>query len=202
MNQTRDQLRHEPLAHLALAAGQGQPDDDGIALQALPYQPSFILRGESDDAAFLEAFRGGLGFNLPLAPNHAAGGAGVTAYWLGPSEWLLLGPAVSESLSQALAGTRHAMVENGDGQQVIALSGPRARDVLAKLCPLDLDGADLNGADLAPGRCARSILAGCDMLLVPQDDGAYYIHVARSFADYAWRSLADACREFGLPVAD
>ncbi|HJM91151.1 MAG: sarcosine oxidase subunit gamma family protein [Alphaproteobacteria bacterium] len=183
--------RHEPLDHLALAAVQTRPEDAAVMLHAQPYQSSFILRGESDDVGFLEGFRAGLGFDLPLSPNQAADGGAVTAYWLGPNEWLLLGLAASESLTQALAGTRHAMLENGDGQQIIALSGNRCRDVLAKLCPLDLESPDL-----VPGRCARSILAGCSVLLVPQTDGGYRIHVARSFADYAWHSLTDAAREY------
>ena len=193
MTQPRHEPRHEPLAHLALAAQENGPEDAAVMLHALPYQPSLILRGESDDVAFLEAFRGGIGFDLPLAPNHIREGDGVTAYWLGPDEWLLLGQAVSASLTQALAGTRHAIVENGDGQQIIALSGRRCRDLLAKLCPLDLESPEL-----VSGRCARSILAGCNMLLVPRTDGGYHIHVARSFADHAWRSLADAAREYLL----
>ncbi len=186
-----NQPRHEPLAHLALAAQGKGPEDAAVVLRALPYQPSLILRGESDDEVFLEAARTGLGFDLPLAVNHVSKGDDVTAHWLGPNEWLLLGPIASGSLSQALAGSRHAIVEHGEGRQIIALSGRRRRDVLAKLCPLDLAAPEL-----APGRCARSILAGCDMLLVPKAEDAYHIHVARSFADYAWRSLADAAREY------
>ncbi len=186
-----NQPRHEPLAHLSLAAGQPQPEDAAVMLHTLPNQPSLILRGESDDEGFLEAARTGLGFDLPLAANHVREGGDVTAHWLGPNEWLLLGQVASGSLSQALAGTLHAIVEHGEGRQIIALSGRRSRDVLAKLCPLDLAAPEL-----APGRCARSILAGCDMLLVPQGEDAYHIHVARSFADYAWRSLADAAGEY------
>ncbi|MDP6832276.1 MAG: sarcosine oxidase subunit gamma family protein [Alphaproteobacteria bacterium] len=190
------QPRHEPLAHLALASAQAQPEEAGATLQALPYRPSVILRGESGDKAFPKAAAGGLGFDLPVAANHAAGDGGVTAYWLGPSEWQLLGLADTEDLTQALAETRHAIIENADGQQAIALSGHRARDVLAKLCPLDLEDPGL-----VPGRCARTVLAGCTVLLVPREDGAYHIHVARSFADYVWRMLAEAGSEFGVRVA-
>ncbi len=189
------QPRHEPLAHLALAAGPAQSEVAGVSLQALPYRPSVILRGESGDGAFLKAARDGLGFDLPVKANHAAGNDEVAAYWLGPSEWQLLGLADTEPLSQALAQTRHAIIENGDGQQAIALSGPRARDVLAKLCPLDLEDPGL-----VPGRCARSVLVGCTALLVPREDGAYHIHVGRSFADYVWRMLADAGLEFAVGV--
>ncbi|MDA1101159.1 MAG: sarcosine oxidase subunit gamma [Proteobacteria bacterium] len=193
-------LRHQPLAHLALAARREPPvADAGVTLRALPYRPSIILRGESGDAGFVAAFRAGMGFELPLDPNRISSHDGVTALWLGPSEWLILGamgPAGQGRLATALTGHHHAIINNGDGQQIIALSGPRARDVLGKLCPLDLESPDL-----APGHCARSILARCSILLHPQPDGAYHIHVGRSFADYAWRLLADAGLTYGVAVA-
>ena len=189
---------HHPLAHLALSAG---PDAEtagaGVVLQALPFCPSMVLRGESSDANFTEAFHAALGFDLPLKPNHVTRWNALAALWMGPNEWLLLGAADGNDLSASLADHRHAIIPNGDGQQIIALSGGRAAEVLAKLCPLDLDDGNL-----VPGRCARSVLAGIGVLVVPQPDGVYQIHVARSFADYAWRILADASQEFGLAVAD
>jgi sarcosine oxidase subunit gamma len=191
--------RHEALAHLALAAaGETTGSEAGVTLQAAPYQPAVNLRGESGDAAFVKAFRAGMDFDLPLAANHVNSHAGATALWLGPSEWLIqstTGLVEHGRLAAALAGHRHAIVDHGDGQQIIRISGPRARDVLSKLCPLDLDGPDF-----APGRCARSILARCGILLHPQPGGAYHIHVGRSFADYAWRLLADAGLEFGVAI--
>ncbi|MFP6698507.1 MAG: sarcosine oxidase subunit gamma family protein [Alphaproteobacteria bacterium] len=203
------QARHEPLAHLALRAPISAASDDaaaddatvtgdasgvaGVTMAALPYRPSLILRGESDDAAFLQGCRGALGFDLPVAPNHGAMSDGIAALWLGPSEWLVLGRGCGKRLAETLAGCRHALVTNGDGQQVIALSGPRGGDVLAKLCPLDLAG----GA-LGPGRCTRSVLAGIAMTLWIRPGGVYHIHVGRSFADYAWRILADAGLEYGM----
>lgn len=186
--------RHEPLAHLALAAGGETPAPNaGLTMRALPYRAAIILRGDGDDAAFVAAFRAGLGFDLPLKPNRTGGHDDAAALWLGPSEWLVLGRDVRERLNAAMRTCRHALVDNGDGQQIIALSGPRARDVLGKLCPLDLDSPDLT-----PGRCARSILAGCTMLLRPLPGGVYHVHVGRSFADYAWRLLADAGMEYGV----
>lgn len=198
-----NQPRHHPLAHLALAAGGAEPvEDAGVALTALPYRPSLILRGESGDEAFTAACRAALGFDLPLAPNHAGSHGAFTALWLGPSEWLIMGEDAGGRLRDGLAGCRHAIVLQGDGRQIIALSGPRARDVLAKLCPLDLESPDLApGPAPGPGCCARSLLARCDMLLHPQPDGAYHIHVSRSLADYAWRTLAEAGREYGVALA-
>jgi sarcosine oxidase subunit gamma len=188
--------RHEPLAHLGLLAGADIAGEAAaVTLRALPYCPSLILRGESDDAAFLAGCRAGLGFELPLAANHVTREGGLSALWLGPSEWLILGPQGGQRLTENLAGHRHALIPNGDGLQIIELSGPRAAAVLAKLCPLDL-----HGPEFGPGRCARSVLAGVTMTLWPGTDGGYRIIVGRSFADYAWRILADAGLEFDIAV--
>lgn len=194
--------RHEPLARMAAtdSIAETTVENPGVTLRALSYRPSVILRGDSDNAAFLAAFRAGMDFELPLAPNHVSSHDDFTALWLGPSEWLVLGGGAAERLRQALIGHHHAVVPNGDGQQIIALAGRDARGVLAKLCPLDLDSPDL-APDLAPGRCARSLLARCTMLLHPQTGGAYHIHIPRSLADYAWRTLVDAGQEFGVAVA-
>ena len=107
--------RHQPLAHLALAAARETSDPDaGVTLRALPFQASNILRGDSGDAAFRAAFHADLGFDLPVAPNHVSGQSGVTAVWLGPSEWLILG----HMDPVALAGQRHAVIGNGDVKSV------------------------------------------------------------------------------------
>ncbi len=188
------QARHEALAHLALATRGGHDvAEAGVTMQALSHRPTLILRGESDDKEFLGACRAALGFDLPSVANHVADNGKVTALWLGPSEWMLLGTEISDGLKVALTNCHHALVDIGDGQQVIALTGPRADEVMAKLCPLDLDDDGM-----AVGRCARSVLAGVAMTLWRQPEGGYHIHVGRSFADYAWRILADAALEFGV----
>ena len=193
-----NQPRHEPLAHLALKAPSVDPAAEvGVTMRALPYSPSLLLRGESDDSVFLQGCRDALGFELPVAPNHGLFLDDIAALWLGPNEWLVWGEGCREQLAEQLKNCRHALIANGDGQQVIALSGPRGGDVLAKLCPLDL-----TSGDLSPGRCTRSILAGIAMTLWVHPSGAYHIHVGRSFADYAWRILADAGLEYGVSIMD
>ena len=190
------QPRHEPLAHLALA---GRATDDAknaaVVLRALPHHPSSILRGESDDPAFLEGFRGAMGFGLPITPLGVTTKNGYGAYWLGPNEWLIMGDESSEHLAASLAGCRHALIRIGDGQQIIAISGARAVDVLTKHCPLDLH-------DLKRSQpwCSRTVLAGIQITLRNLYDGSYHVHVGRSLADYTWRILEDAALEFNVAV--
>jgi sarcosine oxidase subunit gamma len=88
------------------------------------------------------------------------------------------------------------VVDVSDSRAVITLSGPRALDVLAKGCPLDL-----HPRVFSPGRCAQSLLAKAHVLLHRVDDApTFEIYVHRSFADYLWTWLEDAAAEYGMAV--
>jgi sarcosine oxidase subunit gamma len=81
-----------------------------------------------------------------------------------------------------------AVNELGSGQTVIELAGPRAREIIAKGCPLDL-----HPRVFGPGRCAQSRLART-LVTIAQIDAAprFELIVRRSYADYLWQWLADA----------
>ena len=51
------------------------------------------------------------------------------------------------------------------------------------------------------GHCAQSHLAKAAITLHQTDDGpAFDLYTRRSFADYLWRWLEDAAREYGLAI--
>lgn len=67
------------------------------------------------------------------APNRATGKAGARAIWFGRSQVLLAGPQpVSDLADQA------ALVDQSDGWACVRLEGASARDVLARLVPIDV----------------------------------------------------------------
>ena len=78
----------------------------------------------------------------------------------------------------------------------IALVGPRAVDVLARVCGLDFSAAAF------PNQAARqSSVAKIRQLIINQDRGglpAYTLFGARSLAAYLWGVLLDAGRPFDL----
>ena len=193
------------LAHLGLYA-RSQPvrGEAGVAMAEQPYRAQLALRGEGGDAAFFDRAREALGFSLPTQPNRASGNDATTALWLGPSEWLLVtrvdGDSLVAALERALAGVHHGLTDVSESRVVIALSGPRARDLLAKATSLDL-----HPRNFQPGNCAQSTLARTSMLLHQlgedkADGAAYEIYVHRSFAEYAWRWLEAAATEYGCAV--
>jgi sarcosine oxidase subunit gamma len=203
-------LRQSALDHLGLAgratAQLGDaPDGIGVTLAEKTLPVAVALRGNAGDPGFAEAVRGALGVTPPTAPNTVAAGDGLALLWLGPDEWLAVqhgaAPGVEAALAERLRGalgdTRAAVTEVGESLCCIAVAGPRARDLIAKGCPLDLHPRVFGGV----GHCAQSHLAKAGITLHQVDDTpAFDLYTRRSFADYLWRWLEDAAREYGVAV--
>jgi sarcosine oxidase subunit gamma len=82
------------------------------------------------------------------------------------------------------------------GQTVIAIDGEYARDLLAKGCTLDL-----HPRVFGPGACAQTLLAKAPVLICQRRDATRFeLIVRRSFADYLWRWLEEAAKEFGMAI--
>ncbi len=194
--------QQSPLAHLHLAARQeGTDADAAVRLVERPFRCQINLRGNIAEGGLAEGESAGLA--LPTVPNRFSQDGGRQALWLGPDEWLLVlededETAAAEGLRQILAGQHVAVTEVGHSRTVFGLSGPRARDVLAKGCPLDL-----HPRAFGPGQCAQTILARTGMILLQLDGTpSYEINVRRSFAHYAWTWLEDAAREYGYATVE
>ena len=203
-------LRQSPLAHLGLEGRTTLPrSETGVAMAERPYPCIVNLRGKPDDKLFTAAAKKALGVDLPKAPNSTAGEAGLTALWLSPEEWWVIADdgdrlqvegALAGRLRDALAGVHCAVTEVGESRTRIRVSGPRARDLLAKGCPLDLHPQAFGEA----GRCAQTHIAKALVVLhlVADDpEGACFdIYALRSFSEYLWCWLEDAAQEYGLAV--
>ena len=189
--------RRSPLSGFA-AKASGRP---GVQLSERPFQGHVNLRGNPDDVLFAEAVEEVLGFGLALTPNTVSGDAGLMVLWLGPDEWLIITPPDGESaivaaLEAALGVIFSSVTDVTGGQTIIRLSGPRARDLLAKGCTLDL-----HPKVFGPGRCAQTLVAKANATIVHVDDAPTFdLVVRRSFAAYVQAWLQDAAQEFGLTL--
>ncbi len=197
-------LRQGVLDHLHLAArADGEAGEAGVVLCERRFPGKVNLRGKPTKR-FREAARSVLGFEPPTTPNTAAGARGRAALWLGPDEWLVVTPPGDEArtdagLRKALAEFRHAAVTDvSDGRAVIGLSGPNARDVLMKGCPLDVHPRAFKAGDCAQSTYAKALI----IVHQTSDAPAYDIYVERSFATYLWTWLEDAAAEYGLAVVE
>ncbi|HEY1967718.1 MAG TPA: sarcosine oxidase subunit gamma family protein [Pseudonocardia sp.] len=131
------------------------------------------------------------GLVLPLAPNTVAEAGGLAALWMGPDEWLVIGPPgqgadLRRRLADAVTGRRGAAVDVSANRVTVELSGPDAREVLEQGCPLDL-----HPRSFGAGRCAQTLLARAPVVLWQTSDRPdYRLLVRPSFAAYLKMWLA------------
>ncbi|WP_158283978.1 sarcosine oxidase subunit gamma family protein [Azospirillum sp. TSO22-1] len=156
-----------------------------------------LLRGDPADRLFHRVVTQTLGAEPPTEPNRVRAGRSGPIVWFGPDEWLAEVPDGDcrrrvEELQRGLAGTHAAAVDVSDYHAVFRLSGARARDVLAKTCPLDL-----RPGSFGPGHCARSRLGQASICVILADPSPVFrIFVPRSIADYAGQLLFKGMEEF------
>ena len=136
--------RRSALAHLGLearASASFEPDA-GIVLGERRPRGLLVLRGTRADAKFRRAVSTVLGLDPVAEPLTAARWRDVVMHWLGPDEWLVAAPdrrveRIERELRRALDGQHAALSDVSHSRTVFVLSGPDARALLAKGCPLD-----------------------------------------------------------------
>ncbi|OYD83826.1 sarcosine oxidase subunit gamma [Azospirillum brasilense] len=160
-----------------------------IRLRDAGRRPKTLLRGRPSPEWRATA-AGVLGAAPPEQPGAAGRSPIADILWLGPDEWLVLGNGPN-SLAPALLRAGLAAAEVGDGLPELALSGPRAREVLAGGTALDL-----HPSAFPAGRATRTRLGRIGILLQRAEDGGdgpvFRLHVERPWAGYLWSWLADA----------
>ena len=174
-------IRRSPLA--------GVPLIDG--LRELPFLAQLDLRLDADDVAARDAVESVIGA-LPIEPNTVHGAADAAVLWLGPDEWLVVGPpdgeaALHAQLLDALGdhAGRIAIVDVSANRTTLELHGPRVRELLEFGCPIDL-----HPRAFGPGRCAQTLLARANVLIwfvTDEPEPVYRLLVRPSFAAYCRR---------------
>ncbi|MEV6648275.1 sarcosine oxidase subunit gamma family protein [Amycolatopsis sp. NPDC051371] len=133
-----------------------------------------------------------LGVALP-GPCTFTSGNGVDILWMGPDEYLVLGPELAREGSDLEAELSRessvlAVVDVSAQRNVVRLTGEHARDVLAHGCSIDLEVSP-------PGTCVQTLLARTGIVLMVREEG-FTILVRQSFAGYFGAWLADASLEY------
>lgn len=121
-----------------------------------------------------------LGLSFP-EPGRVSAAGDLRLVWTGRDQAMLVGAPPPE-------GLRAALTDQSDGWVCLALTGPGAEAVLARLVPLDL-----RAAAFPPGRAARSGLNHMPLILWREGDG-FRLMTFRSMARTAWAEIADAMR--------
>lgn len=139
-----------------------------------------------------------LGLALPSQPKAVSSGA-VSAVWSGPDQWLVMfstgGRARVAELAGALSGLA-SVTDQSDSRAVIEVSGPQARDVLAKGVMLDL-----HPRAFVPGDTAVTLVAHIGVQVTMTDSApAFQFMVPRSFCLSFWAWLISSAEEYGVAV--
>lgn len=137
---------------------------------------------------------------VPPAPCTHAAADGAQWFWSAPAEWLIAVAAGAEQeycefLEQRLAGLVFAANIASDSSMVLALSGERVREVLARGSTVDFDSSSF-----AVGACVVTRFAGLRTLIacVQAVDGMLLI-ADRSAAHYLATWLEAASRDCHNP---
>lgn len=193
-----------PLRAAGAVASSTVADVDGlrgVTLQEMPLRAALLViarRGAVDQAR--RAATGEFALDLPRRPAVVSSG-GVSAQWSGPGKWLLiadLGPETDlrQRAARAFEGCA-ALVCQTDARLELRISGPRARDALAKLI-----GIDLAEEAFPVGCAAMTGMAHIPVELSREaDEGGhpvFALSAPRSYAGSVWHHLVTAAAEYGL----
>ncbi|WP_147113632.1 sarcosine oxidase subunit gamma [Tateyamaria sp. syn59] len=166
----------------AVSALNGATWSDGIAtISEVTLQGMITLRGDLSDPAIRSAATGVAAVDMPdQGQAQCTDDRGLC--WMSPDELLVLCPydevaANIEKMQTALKGIHSLCFNVSDARAVFDLSGPNARDVLAKLVPVDL----------APERFTKGMFRRTRMAQVP---AAFWLHDTDHFRIICFRSQA------------
>lgn len=193
-------LRTSPLAHLAeRMRAASVTGARGVSLTEWPFVTMVNLRVDPGSEA-ADRIGKTLGAPLPRRCGHTTASGPHTVVWLGPDEWLVLSqadaPTVAAELREALGSDPGSVVDVSANRTTLELSGPSARQVLEKGCPLDL-----HPRAFGPGRAVSTTVGPVAVLLWQVEDApTYRLFPRSSFADYLARWLIDAMSEYRGPV--
>lgn len=189
--------RRNPLAHLEERMRRESVEGPrGVLLREWPFLTMVDVRAEPMSPVSRRIGEC-LGVDLPPAGRVSLSDA-RSVLWLGPDEWLVVSPEEPHALTRRL----QAAVTDGPGcaidvsanRTALELSGPSARAVLEKGCPVDL-----HPRSLGPGGSAVTTVGPVPVVLWQVGRSSYRLLPRSSFADYLARWLLDAMQEYAAP---
>jgi sarcosine oxidase, subunit alpha len=160
-------------------------------LTVLPAATRLSVRADTAAAGTLGAV---LGVLLGSTPGRAITSRDRAALWLGPDEWLVLGPSESGLVERAAASLGElpaSIVDVSHRNVAIEVAGKHAAWCINAFNALDLD------PQMFPvDGCTRTLFGKAEVVLWRTAEHAFRIEVARSFVPYVWACLEEARREF------
>ena len=157
-------------------------------------------QAEALKAAVASAYGAQLPASSRVAEGRDAQGSAVSFIGYGPGQWLAVSESfASEALARDLQDKLQGLASISDqsgGRTVLRIGGRRAREVLAKGLPIDLDPRAF-----PLGSAATSAISHMGVQIWQMDDTrSYDIAIFRSLSESFWHWLTASAAEFGYEV--
>lgn len=186
-----------PLAELPATVGSGRgviaTERDGLGVAR-------IAAHRMQAARMSERFRAQFGIEPPHAPRRASRGE-VAIAGIGPDTWLATrehaGNAFAQSL-QASLGDCASVTDQSDAYVILRLAGPKVRETLAKLIPIDV-----HPRSFQVGAVAKTVCSYVNVTLWRLEDTArgepsFELWAGRSLAVSLYQAISHSAAEFGF----
>ena len=170
----------------AITALQARETHGSVQVSDAGLRGMITLRG---DLAKMKPVAKDLGLAVPgMREASFKGDTGIL--WMSPDEVLILLPycevaATLDKIAKAMKGQHHLAVNVSDARALLTVQGPFAREVMAKLAPVDLH-PDAFG----PGQVLRTRLGQIAAAFWMTDAQTFQVICFRSVAEYAFDLLA------------
>ena len=175
--------------------GAGEHATAGVALTQCRPRSIVQLNGAPESGVLAEA----LGVpEADVTANRAFHAGSVWYAWNGPGQWLAESAerrpgALIEHVETALRSHGVSTTDLSHARTVVKVSGPAATDLLAKLCPIDVEAMHTGGS-------AATLAGPFSVQVVKSQEREYRLYVFRSFGLAMWEMLHDEAAEFGGAV--
>jgi sarcosine oxidase subunit gamma len=182
-------------------AGHYGATTTGVTFAETTFAGAWNVQGNAQRPEFAAAVRDTFALSLPAQPNTTVREGTLTALWLGPASWLVLGADESafadfDAKRDRLNGAGGALFDVSASRVGWNIAGPQAATVLAKSSPLDF-----HPRVFVEGMCAQSVFGRVSALFYRRTDASQFtMLVARSFARDAWRALCVSAAQYGYDV--
>lgn len=191
-----------PLKTVANAARHGVADRDaGVTVgEVTGFQLLLLLARRGQTAAMRKTARAQFGADPGASAKAVAGRNGSTLIWSGPDQFYALTPVTKakpvKSLQSAFSKSA-SLSEQSGGRSLIHISGPRARDCLAKMLSIDL-----HPGVFKTGHTASTQMAHMAVNIWRDGNDVFKVLVFTSFAESLWRAILDHGAEYGVDIVE
>lgn len=177
----------------AVSALNGKVAAGEVTVREAGLQGMIILRGDLADKKLAAVCKAVTGVTLPKQGKATVDGSSGLA-WMSPDELLVLVPydrvaGAIAKIDAALTGS-HYLAENvSDARALIVVEGDYAREVIAKLAPVDLHPDHFIVGDFRRTHLGQVVAA-----FWMRDDDTFAVICFRSVADYTFDLLAASAK--------